>query len=146
MLKCFNIESNSLFPNFEVIYFSGKNKIVFFFRNKLYKYNDNFIIIDNINFPEKQILIHSVCAEKTIDFNDINLKIYSQSMISIYNSILLVRYVYQNSNKKLIFQKFMIILYKIHELQNFKFLKTLKFNNNIFMFMLMILNFILLQC
>ena len=65
-------------------------------------------------------------------------------MISIYNSILLIRYVYQNSNKKFIFQKFMIILYKIHELQNFNFLKTLKFNNNIFMFMLMILNFILL--
>ena len=122
-----------------------QEKINLFFWNKLYKYYDNFTINDNINFPEKQILIHSVSAEKTIDFNDINLKIYSQSMISIYNSILLVRYVYQNSNKKLIFQKFMIILYKIHELQN-NFLKTLKFNNNIFMFMLMILNFILLQC
>ena len=50
-------------------------------------------------------------------------------MVSIYNSILLLTYVYQNSNKNFIFQKFMIILDKIHELQNF--LKTLKFNNNI---------------
>ncbi len=49
-----------------------------------------------MNFLEKQILIHSVSMEKTIE---INLKINSQSMISIYNSILLVTYVYQNSNK-----------------------------------------------
>ena len=49
-----------------------------------------------MNFLEKQILIHSISTEKTIE---INLKINSQSMISIYNSILLVTYVYQNSNK-----------------------------------------------
>ena len=66
---------------------------LFFFRNKLYKYNINFIINDNINFPEKQILINSVSAEKTINFNDINLKNNFQSIININKSILLVTYV-----------------------------------------------------
>ena len=81
-----------------------QEKINLFFWNKLYKYNDNFTINDNINFPEKQILIHSVSAEKKINFNDINLKIYSQLMIIIYYTILLVTYFYQNSNKNLIFR------------------------------------------
>jgi hypothetical protein len=115
---------------------------LFFFGNKLYKYNNNFTINDNINFPEKQILFHSVSAEKTINFNDINLKIYFLSMISIYYSILLVTYVYQNSNKNFIVSENYEIslvnyevlsstqsIIKIHELQNFNFLKTLKFNN-----------------
>ena len=118
----FNIESNSIIPNFDVVYASGKNQFVFF-GNKLYKYNVNFTINDNMNFYWKTNINFT---EKKIE---INLKINSQSMISIYNSILLVTYVYQNSNKNFIFQKFMIILHKIHELQNF--LKTLKFNNNI---------------
>ena len=88
----FNIESNSIIPNFDVVYASGKNQFVFF-GNKLYKYNVNFTINDNMNFYWKTNINFT---EKKIE---INLKINSQSMISIYNSILLVTYVYQNSNK-----------------------------------------------
>ena len=94
----FNIPSNSIIPNVEVIYASEKKHFVFF-GNKLYKYNVNVNINYNINLNQKQMIINSVSEEKSINFNDINLKINSQSMISIYNSILLVTYVYQNSNK-----------------------------------------------
>ena len=62
--------------HFEVVFASGKNQFVFF-GNKLYKYKVNFTINDNINFLEKQIFIHSVSSEKTINFNIINLKIIS---------------------------------------------------------------------
>ena len=87
----FNIPSNSIVPNVEVIYASEKNQFVFF-GNKLYKYNVNITINDNVIFPEKQIIFNSVSEEKSINFNDINLKINSQSMISIDNSILLITY------------------------------------------------------
>ena len=40
----FNIESNSIISNFDVVYASGKNQFVFF-RNKLYKYNDYFLLM-----------------------------------------------------------------------------------------------------
>ena len=50
----FNIESNYIIPYFDVVYASRKIQFVFF-GNKLYKYNDNFTINDNIIFPEKQI-------------------------------------------------------------------------------------------
>jgi hypothetical protein len=142
----FNIPSNSIVPNVEVIYASEKNQFVFF-GNKLYKYNVNITINDNVIFPEKQIIFNSVSEEKTINFNDINLKINSQSMISIDNSILLITYIYQNSSKNFIVSEIYDYslqnlvdgevlsdtqsIIKINEVQNFNFLKTLNFNNNI---------------
>ena len=142
----FNIPSNSIIPNVEVIYASEKNHFVFF-GNKLYKYNVNFTFKVNENLDEKQIIINSVSEEKSINFNDINLKNNSQSMISIYNSILLITYVYQNSNKNFIVSEIYDYslqnlvdgeilsdtqsIIKINEVPNFNFLKTLKINNNI---------------
>ena len=45
----FNIPSNSIVPNVEVIYASDTKHFVFF-GNKLYKYNVDFTINDNMNF------------------------------------------------------------------------------------------------
>ena len=68
--------TNYNLKHFEVVYASGKNQFVFF-GNKLYKYNVNFTINDNINFLEKQIFIYLVSAEKIINFYHTNLKIIS---------------------------------------------------------------------
>ena len=142
----FNIPSNSIIPNVEVIYASEKKHFVLF-GNKLYKYNVDITINYNFNLNQKQMIINSVSEEKSINFNDINLKINSQSMISIYNSILLITYIYQNSNKNFIVSEIYDYslqnlvdgevlsdtqsIIKINEVQNFNFLKTLKINNNI---------------
>ena len=141
----FNIQNSSIIQSFVVFYTTDTTHFVFF-RNNLYKYQIDFTLKEKTKNEEKQLSINNVSIEKSININNINLQYLSQSIINFDNSILMITYIYQKSSQNFIVSEIFdyslnnivnngeVIsdtqsILKIHELQDFKILKTFKLND-----------------